>query len=158
MPRTLLLMAMISVLDAAALPSIGFGDWSDAAPQGFQRIVSLGLMVNVERPQQPHLPDHYVRPQRDHVLGRLPLARKPLAVPHARRLTRRSDVLGKCPDVSSVRLLTQVPHTHRLDSECIGVDQRSSTDLLREHRSSEIFRSVNYVTLVACGLVQVLSG
>ena len=38
---------MISLFDAAADPSIGFGPKlaSEAAPNAFQRIVSLGLMV-----------------------------------------------------------------------------------------------------------------
>src|SRR5215471_19323089 len=43
MPRTLLLIAMISVLEAAALPSMGLGETSEAAPHAFCLRVSLAV-------------------------------------------------------------------------------------------------------------------
>ena len=44
-PRTLLLIETLSVFDAVADPSIGLGEASTAAPQAWERSVSLGLMV-----------------------------------------------------------------------------------------------------------------
>src|SRR5437763_12033870 len=47
-PRTLSLIEMICVFDAATLATRGFGFWSAAPPHGLNRRVSLGPMGALE--------------------------------------------------------------------------------------------------------------